>query len=66
MRAKPKREITPEQMVSGNVETSCKRYDLGKNTMRKIGEDAHAIIRIGKNVYYYFPKIDKYLESISE
>lgn len=66
MNARKKQDIIPQQMKSGTIDTACKRYDFGKTTMRRVGEDANAIIRIGKSVFYNFTKIDTYLDSISQ
>ena len=66
MNARPKQNFAPEQMKCGRIDEGCKRYGFGKVTMRRVGEDANAIIRLGKCVLYNFTIIDKYLDSISQ
>ena len=66
MNARPKQNFAPEQMKCGRIDDGCKRYGFGRTTMRRVGEDAGAIIRLGKSVLYNFTKIDKYLDSISQ
>lgn len=51
---------------SGKLEQACHRYGLGKNTMRQVADDAGAVIKIGKCLLINFPKVDKYLDSLSE
>lgn len=66
MRERIKQVFTAEQMKSGSLQEACNRYGVGKANMRRIAEDAHAIIRIGKSVIVNYSLIDKYLDSISE
>lgn len=59
---------TPEKaknMVTGGIEEACARYGLGKATMRKVAEDACAVIRIGRCYLINFQKVDLYMNSIS-
>ena len=51
---------------TGKIEQACLRYGLGKNTMRKVAEEAAAVIRIGKCYLVNYSKVDKYMDSISE
>lgn len=51
---------------TGKIEQACLRYGLGKNTMRKVAEDAEAIIRIGKCLLINYSKVDAYMDSLSE
>ncbi len=53
-----------EQKV-GTLEQAGLRYGFGRNSMRKIAEDAGAIIKIGKCVRVNFSKVDAYMDSIS-
>jgi hypothetical protein len=53
-------------MHTGRIDAACSRYDLGKGTMRKVAEDAGAIIRIGKIYLINFSIVDAYLDSISQ
>lgn len=50
---------------TGRIEQACLRYGVGKNTMRKIAEDAQAVIRIGKTYLINYSKVDDYMDSIS-
>lgn len=51
---------------TGKIEQACMRYGLGKNTMRKVAEDAGAVIRIGRSYLINFQKVDEYMDKISE
>lgn len=57
---------TEIEQKSGTLEQAGMRYGFGRNSMRKIAEDAHAIIKIGKSVRVNFTIMDKYLDSLSE
>ncbi len=50
---------------TGRIDQACQRYGVGRNTMRQIAEDANAVIRIGRNYLIDFPKVDKYMDSLS-
>lgn len=50
---------------SGTLEQAGLRYGFGRNTMRKVAEDAGAIIKIGKCVRINFSIMDKYIDSLS-
>lgn len=50
---------------SGTLEQAGLRYGFGRNSMRKVAEDAGAIIKIGKSVRVNFTILDKYMDSIS-
>lgn len=54
------------EMKSGKIDRACQRYDLGRNTMRQIAEEAGAVIRIGRIYLINFSKVDAYLDEISE
>ena len=53
------------EQKSGTLEQAGLRYGFGRNTMRKVAEDAKAIIKIGKCVRINFTIMDKYLDSLS-
>ena len=53
-----------EQKV-GTLEQAGIRYGFGRNSMRKVAEDAGAIIKIGKSVRVNFTILDKYMDSLS-
>lgn len=64
MRKKNLAEIAEAR--TGGLEEACARYGLGKASMRKVAEDAGAVIRIGKRYLVNFVKVDSYMNSISE
>lgn len=53
-------------MKTGGIDEASARYGLGKTNMRKVAEDAHAVIRIGRRYLVNFEKVDLYMNSISE
>lgn len=61
-----KMERSEPEMRTGKIEQACMRYGLGRNTMRKVADDAQAVIRIGKCYLINFSKVDAYMDSISE
>ncbi|MDE7323089.1 MAG: hypothetical protein K2N73_10270 [Lachnospiraceae bacterium] len=54
------------EQKTGRIDQACQRYGVGRNTMRKIAEDANAVIRIGRNYLIDFPKVDKYMDDLAE
>lgn len=58
-----KKEIP--QVKTTKLEPACMRYGVGKNTMRKIAEDAGAVVRVGKSYLINVPKVDAYMDSLS-
>ena len=66
MYARTKKLATVAEMRTGGIDEACSRYGLGKNYMRKIAEDANAVIRIGRRYLVNFTKVDAYMNSISE
>lgn len=52
--------------VSGGIDEACMRYGLGKTTMRKVAEDANAIIRIDRRLLINYMKVDTYMNAISQ
>ncbi len=54
------------EVKTGKIEAGCARYGLGRNTMRKVAEDANAVVRIGKCYLLNFTKLDKYMDDLSE
>lgn len=53
------------EVKAGKLEQACIRYGVGKNTMRKIADEANAVIRIGKCYLINFTIVDEYMDSIS-
>jgi hypothetical protein len=62
------RECKPaalEARKSGSLDEACTRYGLGQATMRRVAEDAGAVIRIGRRYLVNFTRVDLYLDSMS-
>lgn len=59
-------ERNEPEAKTGKIEQACQRYGLGKNTMRKVAEEAAAVIRIGKSYLINYTKVDAYMDSLSE
>ena len=53
------------EQKSGTLEQAGMRYGFCRNAMRKVAEDAGAVIKIGKSVRVNFTILDKYMDSIS-
>lgn len=53
------------EQKSGTLEQAGMRYGFGRNSMRKIAEDAKAIIKIGKSIRVNFTILDKYMDTLS-
>ncbi len=49
----------------GKLDEACRRYSLGRTSMRNLGSQAGAIVWIGKSVLYNFSILDSYFDSIS-
>lgn len=47
------------------IEPACMRYGVGKNTMRRIAEEAGAVVRIGKSYLINVDKVDSYMDGLS-
>ena len=53
------------EQKTGTLEQAGLRYGFGRNSMRKVAEDAKAIVKIGKSVRVNFTILDKYMDSLS-
>lgn len=64
-RVKP---ITPtrEEAVTGGIAEACSRYGLGKASMRRVAEDAGAVVRVGRRFLIHYGRVDAYLLHIAE
>ncbi|MDD6411748.1 DUF6462 family protein [Oliverpabstia intestinalis] len=51
---------------TGKIQQACVRYGLGATTMRKLAEEAGAVVRIGKCYLVNFSKVDEYMDRMSE
>lgn len=54
------------EIRTGGIDEACARYGLGKASMRKVAEDANAVIRIGKRYLVNFAKVDIYMDAIAQ
>ena len=63
MRALRKNESVEQKC--GTLEQAGFRYGFGRNTMRKIAEEAGAVIKIGKCVRVNFTVMDKYIDDMT-
>lgn len=61
-----KLERNETEIRTGKLEQACMRYGLGRNTMRKVADEAGAVVRIGKCYLVNFSKVDAYMDRISE
>ena len=59
-------ERNEPEAKTGKLEQACLRYGLGKNSMRRVADDAGAVIKIGKSYLINYTKVDAYMDSISE
>lgn len=64
MKKRLEREI--EKPKTMRIESACARYGVGRNSMRKIAEDAGAVVRIGKSYLINVSKVDKYMDDLTE
>ncbi len=56
--------VEPE-IKTGKLDQACQRYNLGRNYMRQVAEDAGAVIRVGKSLLINFDKVDKYMDAMT-
>ncbi|MCD8325760.1 MAG: DUF6462 family protein [Lachnospiraceae bacterium] len=50
---------------TGRIEDACKRYGLGRTSMKSVAAAAGAEIKIGKSYLVNYAKVDAYMDSIS-
>lgn len=53
------------EQKSGTLEQAGLRYGFGRNSIRKIAEEAGAIIRIGRCIRVNFTILDEYMDFLS-
>ena len=66
MRTRKRPEDSGDFVKTTRIPEACARYGLGEGTMRKVAEDANAIIRIGRVMLVNCSKIDKYMDGLSQ
>lgn len=54
------------EIRTGGIDEGCARYSVGRQTMRRIAEDANAVIRVGKRYLLNFERIDRYMDALSQ
>ena len=62
------KQIIPkrEEVITGDIAEGCARYGLGKASMRRVAEDAGAVVRIGRRYLIHFGKVDQYMAAVAE
>ena len=58
------KESVPEART-GRVKDTMQRYHVGRDTARKLAEDAGAVIKYGGIRLHDFEKIDNYLSQLA-
>lgn len=48
------------EQSTGRIPSASKRYDVSKNTMRVLAEQAGAIIKVGRIVLVDYKRMDEY------
>lgn len=63
-----KRTVCENQdlMKYGRVDDACRRYSLGRCTMRRLAADAGAVIHVGKSCLINFEKMDAFMEEFAQ
>ena len=51
---------------AGKVDQAALRYGIGTATMRKLAEEAHAVVRIGKLYLVNYSIVDAYIDKLSQ
>ncbi len=54
-----------QESKTGRVKDTMQRYHVGRDTARKLAEDAGAVIKYGKVRLHDFEKIDNYLSQLA-
>lgn len=55
-----------EQPIAVDIDTLASMLCCGHATARKIGVEAHAVIRLNRRVLYSVDKVRKYLDRMAE
>lgn len=53
---------TEMQVKTGTVSQAKVRYNVGRDTIMQLAEDAGAIVHIGRRVLINFTKLDQYID----
>lgn len=57
-------QYVEKEIKLGRITDACQRYSLGKSSMRKIAEEAGAVVRIGRCYLIDFTKMDNYIDEL--
>lgn len=58
--------IEDKQVKTAKLDFACARYSMGRAAMRKVAEDAGAVIRVGRSYLVNLPRVDAYMDAISQ
>jgi hypothetical protein len=47
------------------ADDACRRYSMCRNSLVRAAEDAQAIVRFGRSVFFNVGKLDAYFDSLS-
>ena len=61
---KSRKERNAANVKLGRIENACGRYSLGRTTLRKLAEQAGAVVRIGSCYLIDFTVMDAYFDRI--
>ena len=56
------KDVQVNQKITVNIEELQGMLSVGRNTASKIGEDANAVVRIGRRKLYNVEKIKKFID----
>ena len=65
MQKRTAHHIENTQVKTAKLDFACARYSMGRAAMRKIAEDANAVIRVGRSYFVNLTILDRYMDSIS-
>lgn len=57
--------VMDQEAKLGTLEQAGGRYGFGRNAMRRIAEEAGAVVKIGRSVRVNFTILDRYVDEIS-
>lgn len=66
MQKRTRPDAGKDEIRTAGIEEACARYGLGRVTMRKVAEDAGAVIRLGRRYLVNIAKVDLYMDAISQ
>lgn len=56
-------EYESENKMYGRIDDACRRYSLGRNSMRRVASEAEAVVHVGRSCLISFARVDAYMES---